>query len=148
MKKNKNRKKPTHSYNPEITKRLPCLGSPNLENTYLAWRFSNADTGGPFSCAQFSLDDFKQLWERLSAFETKNIEELRNSGSFHNIPLEKFEKEARDRLDQLQLDDLEELYSFRMDGKCRLYCIKYLNIFSVLWWDSKHKAYLVRKSHT
>jgi hypothetical protein len=122
-----------------VTKELPhYLGPTNLENTHLAWRFSSADLGGPYSCADLSHDKFKQLWDRLRAFETKNVSELRQTGSFHDIPVFRLEKDAQNRLNELKLDDLDEVFSFRMDGTCRLICMKYLNIFSILWWDDNH----------
>lgn len=147
--KRRNIKKPIISTNLTTRKKLPSyLGPPNLENRHLAWRFSSADLDGPYSCAKFTYGDFVQLWNRLRAFETKNPDELRRTGSFHIIPIPDFCKEAKDRLMEINLDDLEELYSFRMDGACRLFCMKHENLFCILWWDNDHKACQVEKSHT
>ncbi len=123
------------------------LGLPNLEDGYLSWRFSKADLGGPYKCANLSYSDFQQLWERLKAFETKNLSDLRKTGS-HPIPVLDYCKEARERLLEIRLDDIEELWSFRIDGACRLHCFQEETIFAVLWWDPDHGACPVEKSHT
>ena len=72
VKKRPKDKKPNIPPVSPIIKVPSYLGPPNLENTHLAWRFSSADLGGPYSCANFSHDKFKQLWNRLRTFETRN----------------------------------------------------------------------------
>jgi hypothetical protein len=148
MAKKQRKKEPAISGDIPPPRKLPSyLGAPTVENKHLTWRFSRADLGGPFSCAHLSCDDLKQLWDKLRTFETKNAAELISTGS-HPIPCCELEKEARDRLMEIHLDDLEEVYSFRMEGACRLFCMRYENMFCVLWWDAKHKACRSEKSHT
>lgn len=146
---NRPRKIPPTQNTIETSKRLPkYLGRATLENKHMAWRFSRSDNAGPYDCSNLSHEEYKQLWDRLREFETKNPSQLRDTGSFHSIPISEFCKEARDRLMEIQVDDLEELYSFRIDAMCRIYCMKWENILSILWWDKKHKAYPIPKSHT
>jgi hypothetical protein len=129
-------------------KRVPShLGFLNLEDGHISWRFSRTDLAGPFKCNDLSFGEFQQLWQRLKAFESKNLAEIIDTGS-HPIPIPDFSKEARDRLMEIGLDDLEELWSFRIDSTCRLYCFKEDNIFALLWWDTKHRACPAGKSHT
>ncbi len=71
-----------------------------------------------------------------------------NAGSLHNPAIDELSPVAKDRLQELKLDDLDCLYSFRVNSTCRLWCIKYENIFSILWWDKKHKVNPVAKKHT
>lgn len=131
------------------TRKIPhWLGPPNLEKQHISWRFSKADSGGPYHCLSFSLSDFQQLWDRLRAFERMNSDELKRTGSLHDIPVIEMSDEAKERLKELKLDDLDVLYSFHIDGPCRMWCMKYQNIFSVLWWDRNHGGYLVGKKHT
>jgi len=103
---------------------------------------------GCFSCADLCLEEHKQLWNRLREFEAKNVAQLRDAGSYHPKPTNELGSEYKSRLQEMQLDDIEELYSFRIDGACRLWCIKYENIFSLLWWDKEHKVAPVTKKHT
>jgi hypothetical protein len=124
------------------------LGSPNIENTHLAWRFSRADIGGPYNCSDLSHEEFKQMWDRLRAFEKMNVSEMRADGSFHPKAISELQREQQERLRQIELDDVELLYSFRITGTCRLWCMKYENILLVLWWDKDHQVVPVSKRHT
>lgn len=131
------------------TPKIPhYLGPPSLENRHVAWRFSNADHDGPFRCDSLSHEEFTSLWERLRAFERMNVAQLRNAQSYHSTPTANLAKNAKDRLEQLRLDDIDTLYSFRITQTCRLWCIKHENIMSVLWWDKSHEVYIVNKKHT
>jgi hypothetical protein len=131
-----------------LTKTPRWLGMPNIENIYMSWRFSKADLGGPYHCCNFSHDDYKLIWDRLRAFEGMNIDAFKRDGSLHDITPDKLSPDAQNRLNELQLDDVDTVYSFHIKGKCRLWCIRHLNIFCILWWDREHKAYLVPKKHT
>ena len=131
------------------TLKIPVyLGFPNLEGRYLSWRFSSADISGPFSCGQFEHNDFVQFWDRLRAFEKMNVSEFRKAKSFHGVPTTNISKKAKTRLEDIGLDDIDIIYSFRIMGLCRLWCMKHENILSVLWWDRNHEVYDVDKKHT
>jgi len=130
-------------------KKTPCyLGNPTVENSHMAWRFSNADISGEMSCGNLSFIEHQQLWNRLRAFEKMNVAHFRDDGSMHPKTVPDLERKHKDRLLTLKLDDLEELYSFRIDGACRLWCMKFENIFSILWWDKDHEVAHVAKRHT
>ena len=85
--------------------------------------------------------------ERLHEFETKNWDEILQTGS-HPIEVYKCEKGARDRLAEIKQDDTDELMSFRIAAKKRVWCIKDRNIMRILWWDPEHLVYPVEKKHT
>jgi hypothetical protein len=144
----KRKKQPIILYTPSIDKTSHYLGAPNIENRYIAWRFSIADMGGCFSCGNLSFEEHRQLWNRLSAFEKMNIDELRKAKNLHTKQVAELENEYRARLLEINLDDVEEMHSFHIDGTCRLWCLKYENIFSVLWWDKEHQVAPVSKRHT
>lgn len=144
----KKNKTPIFPTDLSTTKTPHWIGPPNIEKQHLAWRFSKADLSGPYHCREFSLADFQQLWDRLRAFEGMNYGALRNAGSLHEIPVIRMTHEAKERLKELELDDIDNMFSFHIDGSCRMWCIKHQNIFSVLWWDRNHGAYIVKKKHT
>ncbi|HAV10892.1 MAG TPA: hypothetical protein DCX22_04710 [Dehalococcoidia bacterium] len=130
-------------------KKIPdYLGYPTIENRHIAWRFSNADIFGSMSCGNLALEEHQQLWKRLRAFEKMNVDQLRATGSLHSKSIPELEREYRDRLLDLKLDDIEEIYSFRIDGACRLWCMKFENIFSILWWDKNHQVVQIARRHT
>jgi hypothetical protein len=88
------------------------------------------------------------MFNRLNEFEKMNANELKKSGSYHSIQTSQVSKPAKVRLSELQLDDVDVLYSFRITGACRLWCMKYESLMSILWWDKNHEVYPVRKNGT
>jgi len=147
----KRRKQPKKPIIPSSirTSKIPVyLGSPYLEGRPLTWRLSSADIDGPFSCGKFTYDDFKLLWDKLRAFETMSIAQLRQAQSFHSVPTASISREAKVRLEERRLDDVDVIYGFHIMGTCRLWCMKHENILSVLWWDRNHEVYPVKKKRT
>lgn len=67
--------------------------------------------------------------------------------SNHYVDSKDFCKRAQDRLSALKLDDAE-LYSLRIDNKKRLYGIRNMNYFEIIWIDFNHSVYPVQKKHT
>lgn len=106
----------------------------------MAWRFSSCDRTGPFA---WSIDDdgkFREVIERLSEFEGKNWNEITATGS-HPMPVAKLSDIAKKRLVFLEMDDLDELMSLRMNGPSRVWCIRSGHIMRVFWWDADHQVY-------
>ena len=131
------------------TPKVPVyLGSPNLEGLHITWRFSSADITGPFSCGQLTHYDFKNFWNRIRAFERMNSAQLKADGSNHEVPITNISRGAKARLKARKLDDVTAVYSFRIMGACRLWCMRHENILSVLWWDPSHGVYPVGKRNT
>jgi len=79
------------------TPKIPVyLGSPNLEGRHLSWRFSSADIGGPFSCGQFTHNDFAQFWDRLRALEKMNVAQFKAADSFHGVPTTNISRKTKE----------------------------------------------------
>ena len=55
---------------------------------------------------------------------------------------------ARQRLRELQRDDIETLHAWHMGAKERLWCAEYNGAMYILWWDPNHEVYPVPKKHT
>ena len=53
--------------------------------------------------------------------------------------------EAQYRLLELNRDDVDLLFRFRLTGPKRLYGVMQARVFFVLWWDPTHKIYPVEK---
>ena len=119
-----------------------------MEGRYLAWRFSSSDSKGPFSTTNLTDHDRRAIWERMAAFEKMSQSELKAAGSHHKVPLVRLSSEAKKRLEELEMDDLDGIWSFRISGLRRFWCIKEDNVYALLWWDPDHKVYPVGKKHT
>jgi hypothetical protein len=118
------------------------------EGRLLAWRFSFADRNGVFSWSK--LDDaekHKKIIEKLREFENFTAKSILNVGC-HYIDREELSAEAENRLQELQLDDVNGLYSLRICGRERIFCILDVNIMKILWWDPHHTVCLSHKKNT
>ncbi len=145
----KGRKNPPKVSRQPQPKKHPKAQFVNDSEFSISWRLSDSDHGGNW--AWTNLGDpiqYKRVIERLQEFEKKNWNEIIRSGS-HPISVGDIVKSARDRLQKLKLDDIDELMSFRISGKERVWSIRQLNnVMKVLWWDPNHEIYPIRKRHT
>ena len=92
--------------------------------------------------------NLNDIFQKQKSFETFNSNERGEQGS-HSVPIPHLSKEAQRRLKSLNLEDFDGLWSFRMTGKQRLWCVK-LNesLMGVLWWDPEHQVCPSRKRNT
>lgn len=135
-------KKPKFGTNPNPKKEPRFAAEPQIEGAPLAWRFSSADRDGPFAWDVTKIAEagfLEMVLAKLRDLEHLSLGEFRNQGS-HPVPLGGLAKEAKDRLVAIQFDDLDELFSFRVQGKERVWCIQDRHIMRILWWDPGHKV--------
>lgn len=112
------------------------------------WRFSIMDFGGPFGCNDITPDQAISIHARLSSFESMTWNELERKNDHHLIATCKLSKEARARLNAIDQDDIEHLYSLRISSTERVWGIRDRHVLKLLWWDPEHKVYPVDKKHT
>jgi len=85
--------------------------------------------------------------EKLASFETMDYSHgIKDVLS--RVSTSKLAQSAKQRLRQLQRDDVEILYAWHIAGKERLWCAEYDGMMCVLWWHPRHEVYLVPKKHT
>ena len=109
------------------------------------------DVEGPFGWCQPNIpgaDILLAIRKKLSDFETMLWRDIRTSSNHHPIPVAKLCKEAQDRLKQIGQDDIDELFSFRLTGKERLFGILDAEVLWILWWDPLHLSHPSLKKHT
>jgi len=85
--------------------------------------------------------------EKLHRFETMEETEIRAQGS-HPVEISKLSKAAQTRLETIQHDDIDELMSFRLTGKQRVWCRMDNSVMLILWWDPEHAVCPSMKKHT
>lgn len=129
----------------EVAKRVAKIGLQAIEGQHLAWRFGLQDRGGDFPWVAITETDQVDVIRRMAEFEKMTVQQMKQGGSHHIVPFEKFATPIFQRLRALELDDFDALCSFRVTGTKRFWCIKLENIYSVLWWDPEHKVYPVSK---
>jgi hypothetical protein len=113
------------------------------------WSFQRLDIGGPWCLGRTAnQQQIIDILQRMGNWEQSTWAEIGRGGS-HEIPINKLEKQAQDRLLDLKLDDLDVLYSFRLSGKERLWGFRTdRHVVRVLWWDPDHEVCLSTKKHT
>lgn len=110
----------------------------------MAWRFSSADLNGAWPWGDAVP---LQVFRKLADFESLSMTELRSAGS-HPVELGQLAKSARDRLAAIEKDDIDELFSLRISGRERIWCITDRNVMRVLWYDPRHEVCPALLRHT
>ena len=87
-----------------------------------------------------------KIYPKLKEFEKRTWEDIeketygeRNKTKHHFVKIDKFIKEARDRLSDNKLNDTDELFSLRLEGKIRIYGNRKLNYMEIIWIDPNHE---------
>ena len=104
----------------------------------IAWNFDRMDSGGKFRCSLKSLHDYTRELLRL---EGKTVEELMGKEHNHPMPIAKLSREARARIEILNLDE-QTLFQLDLKTPARLWGILEHNIFHIIWLDKKHEVYI------
>lgn len=96
--------------------------------------------GAPWSWRAISVPALLEVRQRLADLENLEIGRLHETRS-HAVKLHQLSSAARRRLQELQLDDIDSLYSLRIGGRLRVWAIQDRNFFELLWWDPEHEVY-------
>ena len=113
-----------------------------------SWAVRRLDRNGQWGWDSVSLGEFYQaIHPKLRDFESMTWQEIISGGS-HNIEVYKLITDAQKRLEVLNLNDLEELFSLRLEGVKRIWGILERGILHIIWYDPKHEVYVVPKRYT
>lgn len=66
----------------------------------------------------------------------------------HAVSCDSLCKSAKNRLQELELDDLDELVSLRVSSKKRIWAIRQGQHCLLLWWDPDHEVCPSEKKNT
>lgn len=150
-KKKKKEKTPYIKLPPSPSKQPQIASDPNRFYHFPpAWRISTLEMCGPFGWHGIDGKTLQYIQQKLASFESMTWEEILVKGKTYNhfIEVASLIKVARDRLEYLKLDDIDEVCSLRLDGKKRVYGIRHQVALSLLWWDPDHKICPSQKKHT
>jgi hypothetical protein len=145
----KKHKQPVAAFLPPRQKvpRAPLL-APNADRCTPAWRVGILDVDGPFGWARAPAPTVREILAKLRGLEAMTWSEILRRPHDHPIAVGALAKSARDRLAELRLDDVDELFQIGLSNKERVFGIRHHHVLDLLWWDPEHKVYPVAKKHT
>lgn len=111
------------------------------------WRFSTVDKSGQFKWPKGDASEL-EIVQKLHEFDSMTWEEIQGK-QHHFLSVDSLSKAAKDRLEEIQLDDdIEQLFSFHLQGKPRIIAIRHANVANLLWYDPDHEVAPSKKKHT
>lgn len=113
------------------------------------WRFAfmDMDKDGPFSFGNISIDEWNFILGKMRQWESMKWGEIEGDRN-HAIKTQSFSAKARKRLVEINYELSEELFSFHLDGRKRLFGIRARSVFYVFWYDPDHEVCPSLKKHT
>jgi hypothetical protein len=122
----------------------------DFSGSHPTWSFANLDLYGPFGWSLLAAEMLEQLLDRLRAWESMTWHQIKMEGRKrnHSIKVADCSKLAQQRLVEIKLDDVEDLFSLGVQGKPRVVGILDRNVFKFLWWDPEHLVCPSELKHT
>ncbi|MCC7491616.1 MAG: hypothetical protein IT204_04685 [Fimbriimonadaceae bacterium] len=142
-----NRPKKPKSATPQPPSRVPQSSVPGHLQQTPAWSLASADQDGRWSLYGLTAATLADLLRRLGEMEAASWQDHRLRGS-HQIAVGDLVAEARQRLETLGQDDIDELFSLRLNGKPRLWGILDGRVLKILWYDPDHEVCPSHLRHT
>lgn len=123
------------------TKKIPVASREDFGRLNPAWRVNLLEMCDPFGWHRVDGQTLQYIRGKLSLYESMTMNEIfvRDKKYNHAVSVNKLCPEARRRLRDLRLDDLEEVHRLRLSGAERVWGIRDLNALILLWWDPKHE---------
>ncbi|MDP8223216.1 MAG: hypothetical protein P9L99_07655 [Candidatus Lernaella stagnicola] len=140
------KKTPQQSHNPDDFREKP-----------FCWRVNKSyiDLDGPYGWKNVSTDALLfEVIKCLQDHEARQWKEVLNDHDSkghkknHDMPVDKLVTLAQKRLQEINKEEEDSLFSLRVSGKQRLWGIRKSSTLYLLWWDPDHKVYSVKRRHT
>lgn len=115
-----------------------------------AWRVGDLEMCDPYGWHEVDLETFEHIRGRLSGFESMTWSQILVEGRkhHHSVFVSEIRKPARDRLVDIEKDDVDKLVSLSLSGKNRIWGILEKGVLRLLWWDPNHEICPSQKKHT
>ncbi|HEU0015572.1 MAG TPA: hypothetical protein VFQ45_17985 [Longimicrobium sp.] len=127
--------------------REPRGAAPDYDGRFPLWAFRIVDLGGPWCWGNLGGAALVEVLQRLRDLETMTWHAIAATGS-HAVGVGGLCKRARDRLAEIEQDDVDELFSLRVTGPRRVFGIRHGGVLRILWWDPRHEVYPSPRKHT
>ena len=148
----RNKKNPKRKINPSTSK-TPKIEDNNHPGTtdhfFPVWRFGLIDFHGSYGweCVN-DIETFKYIHDKLTNFELMKWSQIKQNKNNHYVRIERFSKAAKKRLKELEYDDIDQLFSLRLNEENRIWGKLTNEIYYIIWWDAKHGVCPSKKKHT
>lgn len=122
-------------------------GNPSTHETEtISWHFHRLDRDHPlWGWDKLKAGDWKSILDALVSLESLTWAKLKEAAggrsrgtNHHSLSTEQFCKSARDRLEEIRLDDYDEIFSLRLTNTLRLYGIRDGRVLRIVWHDPHH----------
>lgn len=146
--KKKSPRKPRQKQNPAAVSKDPRSYPASLNKRNFRWNTEEVDLDGEYGWSKVELKAlFNEIIPKLQQYESMTWGEVEGAES-HFVDVDNCSRKAQKRLGEIDLDDLEQLFSLRIGGKKRIFGWRRESVFYVLWWDPVHRVFPSPKKHT
>ena len=111
--------------------------SRELRPTQIHLTFAWFDGGHRWCDGAKTYSHFFDIAKKLKWYESMDWKDT--FARDHAVNVSSIIPEAQRRLTELKLDDVDQLWRFRLDGATRLWGLRIGSCFFALWWDPEHK---------
>ena len=113
------------------------------------WQLSLIDWDSQWGWRTIEADKWQDILIKLGHFETRTWADIKNHTGSHTVLIADCPNpQMIQRLAEIKLDDIDELFSLRLSGKERIWGILDDHILKILWWDPNHEIWPSPKKHT
>lgn len=128
-----NKKEIKFKYNPD-----------NFNQETITWQFNIFDFGhekwGFKKISRETLVD--KILNKMSGLDTMTWGELlKKKKKYHYIPINRICLDAQKRLQELNQNDIDQLFVMHFENKSCLWGIRDGRALKVIWWDPDHQVY-------
>ena len=140
-------KQPKAKTCPESGKQPRALYNPDSHNhETIVWRFSVVDQCGPWGWrTEAARSWWGEILPKLQNYESMTWAEIMQAAggkskgnNSHPVRVEKLTPKAKQRLKDIDQDDVSELFSLRLSSRTRVYGIRDGRVLKLLWYDKYH----------
>lgn len=135
-----------------ISKQPKFEADPHQQQNKLSpsWRIALLEMVDPFGWHTIQREKLDEIRDKLAEFEKLSWNEIlvQQKHWHHTVQVEKINKDAQERLKEVNQDDIDELVSLHLSGKERIWGIRELGVLKLLWWDPEHQVCPSLKKHT
>lgn len=132
------RKKPEHKPSIHALKRAHSL--PTLRDGQITFSFSIFDGDTHWCDGYDAKSHFHTVAKKLRQYQSMTWNEILSRDHPVEVTHPRFTERARRRLGELRLEEFDSIWRLALNGKPRLWGIRYRDVFYVLWWDPEHQV--------